>query len=159
MKKLVILFLLVFSVSLLNAQNMERYLELLRMDIETEKERIITEAMKLNDEESVKFWPLFREYDFEMNKLNDEVLRIIKYYSDNYQTMVDERARELMNMSFDVNEKKSKLRRDYFKKFDKLLGATKAARFIQVERQLDQLITLQITVRLPFFKKPSDDIK
>jgi hypothetical protein len=138
---------------------MERYLELLRMDIETEKERIITEAMKLNDEESVKFWPLFREYDFEMNKLNDEVLRIIKYYSDNYQTMVDERARELMNMSFDVNEKKSKLRRDYFKKFDKLLGATKAARFIQVERQLDQLITLQITVRLPFFKKPSDDIK
>ena len=118
MRKLIVL-LIVFSVSLLNAQNMERYLELLRKDIETEKVRIITEAMKFNDEESVKFWPLFREYEFEMAKLNDEVLRIIKYYSDNYQTMVDKRARELMNMSFDVNEKKSKLRREYFMKFDK----------------------------------------
>jgi hypothetical protein len=158
MRKLIVL-LIVFSVSLLNAQNMERYLELLRMDIETEKVRIITEAMKFNDEESVKFWPLFREYEFEMTKLNDEVIRIIKYYSDNYQTMVDKRARELMNMSFDVNEKKSKLRREYFMKFDKMLGATKAARFIQVERQLDQLITLQVSVRLPLIKKASDDIK
>ena len=158
MRKLIVL-LIVFSVSLLNAQDMERYLELLRMDIETEKVRIITEAMNFNDEESVKFWPLFREYEFEMAKLNDEVIRIIKYYSDNYQTMVDKRARELMNMSFDVNEKKSKLRREYFMKFDKMLGATKAARFIQVERQLDQLITLQVSVRLPLIKKASDDIK
>ena len=158
MRKLIVL-LIVFSISLVNAQNMERYLELLRMDIKTEKVRIITEAMKLNDEESQKFWPLYREYDLKMTELNDEVLRIIKYYADNYQVMVDQRARELMNMSFDVNEKKSKLRRDYFKKFDKMLGATKAARFIQVERQLDQLITLQISVRLPLIKKASDEIK
>ena len=158
MKKLIVL-LIVFSVSLLSAQDMERYLELLRMDIKTEKVRIITEAMKLNDEESQKFWPLYREYDLKMTELNDEVLRIIKSYADNYQVMVDQRARELMNMSFDVNEKKSKLRRDYFKKFDKMLGATKAARFIQVERQLDQLITLQISVRLPLIKKASDEIK
>lgn len=158
MRKLIVL-LIVFSISLVNAQNMERYLELLRMDIKTEKVRIITEAMKLNDQESEKFWPLYREYDLKMTELNDEVLRIIKSYADHYQTMVDQRARELMNMSFDVNEKKSKLRKDYFKKFDKMLGATKAARFIQVERQLDQLITLQISVRLPLIKKASDEIK
>ena len=158
MRKLIVL-LIVFSISLVNAQNMERYLELLRMDIKTEKVRIITEAMKFNDQESQKFWPLYREYDLKMTELNDEVLRIIKSYADHYQTMVDQRARELMNMSFDVNEKKSKLRKDYFKKFDKMLGATKAARFIQVERQLDQLITLQISVRLPLIKKASDEIK
>ena len=158
MKKLFVL-LIVFSVSLLSAQDLERYLELLRTDLKAQKVAIISDAMKFTDVESEKFWPLYREYDLKMTKINDDILRMIKDYADNYETMVDKRAKDLMNTSFDLFEKKSKLRKKYFKKFDKLLGSTKAARFIQVERQIDQLITLQISMELPLIKKPSDMIK
>jgi hypothetical protein len=144
---------------MLNAQNAERYLELLRSDVKTQKVAIISEAMKFNDAESEKFWPLYREYDLKMTEINDKILRMIKEFADNYQTMVDKRAKTLINTSFDLFEDKTKLRKKYFKKFDKMLGSTKAARFIQVDRQLDQLITLQISTELPLIRKSSDTIK
>jgi len=158
MKKLIVL-LVVFSVSLLSAQNMDRYIELLRTDLKTQKVAIITDAMKFTPEESEKFWPLYREYDLKMSKIDDKILKLIKEYSENYETMVDKRAKDLMNTNLDLAEDKIDLRKEYFKKFDKILGSTKAARFIQIDNQLDQLISVQISTQLPLIRKPSDVIK
>jgi hypothetical protein len=158
MKKLLVL-LIVFMVSQLNAQNIDRYLELLRTDLKAQKTAIITEAMKFTPEESEKFWPLYREYDLEMTKIEDGILKLIKEYYDNYETMVDKRARDLMNTFLDLSQDKVKLRKKYFKKFDKILGATKAARFMQVDNQLDELISVQIATQVPLIRKPSDVIK
>lgn len=158
MKKLVIL-IVVFFVALLNAQEIDRYLELLRSDLKAQKVAIITEAMKFTSEESEKFWPLYREYELKRSKIDDKILKLIKEYAESYETMVDKRARDLMNTNLDLAEEKIDLRKEYFKKFDKILGATKAARFIQIDNQLDQLISVQISTQLPLIRKPSETIK
>ncbi len=158
MKKLVIL-IVVFFVTLLNAQEIDRYLELLRSDLKAQKVAIITEAMKFTSEESEKFWPLYREYELKRSKIDDKILKLIKEYAESYETMVDKRARDLMNTNLDLAEEKIDLRKEYFKKFDKILGATKAARFIQIDNQLDQLISVQISTQLPLIRKPSETIK
>lgn len=158
MKKLLVLTVLL-AATFSYAQDIDSFIELLRMDVKTQKAAIITDAMELTDEESEKFWKVYREFDAEMAKINDERVALIKDYANSFDKMVDETAKKLANKSFKINEDKTKLRKKYFNKFEKEIGAVKAARFFQVERQIDILIDTQISSELPLIQKPSDMIK
>jgi hypothetical protein len=153
MKKVIIFLILVLSMSLF-AQ--EDFIELLRQDLKTQKVAIITEAMEFTEEESNVFWPVYRKYDFELTKLGDENLAIIKEYAANYENMTNEKAKELMDRSIKYREDVLKLRKKYFKEFQKVLPVIKAARFMQVENQIGLLIDLQIASELPLVSAPED---
>jgi len=153
MKKLLILFVLVFAFSL---QAQDDFIELLRQDLKTHKVAIITETMNFTEEESNVFWPVYREYDFEASKLADERLAIIKDYAENYEKMTDVKAKELMDRSIKLEEKRLKLRKKFYKKFQKVLPAIKATRFIQVDNQISLLLNLQIASELPLVEAPEE---
>jgi hypothetical protein len=153
MKKLLILFVLVFSFSL---QAQDDFIELLRQDLKTQKVAIITETMNFTEEESNVFWPVYRKYDFEASKLADERLAIIKDYAEHYEMMTDEKAKELMDRSIKLEEKRLKLRKKFYKEFQKVLPAIKATRFIQVDNQMSLLLNLQIASELPLVEAPDE---
>jgi hypothetical protein len=154
MRKLAILFLLVFSMSL-SAQ--DDFIELLRHDLKTEKVAIITEAMEFTDAESGAFWPVYRKYDYDLSKLGDERIAIIKEYAANFENMTDEKAKELMERSLKNQEDVAKLKKKYFKEFQKVLPAIKAARFMQVDRQISLLVDLQIAAEMPLVSAPDEE--
>ena len=66
------------------AENLHAYIELLRSDLRSQKIAIITEVMQFTEDEDTKFWPVYREYETELAKLNDERLALIKDYAANY---------------------------------------------------------------------------
>ncbi|UCF65410.1 MAG: hypothetical protein JSW33_06155 [bacterium] len=153
MKKFVILFLLVSSVSLFAQDD---FIELLRQDLKTQKVAVITETMNFTEAESNAFWPVYREYDFEATKLADERLAIIKDYAQNFENMTDVKAKELIDRSMKNQENRLKLRKKYFKEFLKVLPGIKAARFAQVENQIGLLLDLQIAAELPLVEAPEE---
>ena len=153
MKKVIILLILVLTMSLFAQDD---FIELLRQDLKTQKVAIITEAMEFTEDESNAFWPVYRKYDFELTKLGDENLAIIKDYAANYENMTNEKAKELMDRSIKYRENVLKLRKKYFKEFQKVLPAIKAARFIQVENQIGLLVDLQIASELPLVAAPEE---
>ncbi|MCK5086118.1 MAG: hypothetical protein KAQ90_01300 [Melioribacteraceae bacterium] len=134
--------------SILSAQT-DSYIEILRSDFKAEKVAIITAVMEFTDTESEKFWPVYREYELKRAELGDQTLKLIKNYAENYETMSDEKAKELVNNSFDINEDKLDLKKKYFKKISKAVGIKKAAKFIQLDNQFDVLVDFQITSELP----------
>ena len=127
----------------------EKYIELLRQDIKKEKVGIITEVMDFTEEQTGIFWPIYREYDLELTKIGDEWLAMIKDYAEHYQTLTDEKAKELMEKAFQLQQKRIKLRRAYFKKMDKVLPSKVVAKFFQLERQIILLLDLKIASELP----------
>jgi hypothetical protein len=135
-----------------DAGNLRAFVELARSDLKTQKALIIAENLPMTDEEAAEFWPLHREYEGELSKLNDQKLALIVRYAKNYQTMTDQEAGELANGSFDLEAKKTDLKRKYFKKFTKIMPATKAARFFQLENQLNMALDLQVAAALPLIK-------
>ena len=153
MKKLVILFLLLSSMSLFAQDD---FIELLRQDLKTQKVAVITETMNFTEAESNAFWPVYREYDFEATKLADERLAIIKDYAANFENMTDVKAKELIERSMKNQENRLKLRKKYFKEFLKVLPAIKAARFAQVDNQIGLLLDLQIASELPLVEAPEE---
>ena len=127
----------------------EQYLELLRQDVRTEKVAIITEAMNFADAEGEAFWPIYREYDLENSKLYDGLIALIKDYAANFESMTDEKAKELVKASFKFQSDELKLRKKYHGKFEKALSPIRATQFSQIENRISLLIRLQISAQLP----------
>jgi hypothetical protein len=130
----------------------DAYIELLRSDIRAKKVAIITEVMQFTDAQARAFWPVYREYDLELSKIGDTRVELIEDYARNYETMTDEKAKELIQEALKLEGRRTKLKRKYFRKFDKALPSKTVAKFLQLENQIDLLIDLQIASELPLIK-------
>lgn len=130
-------------------KNIQEYIVLLRENLRDEKGEILGGVMQLNGNEAAKFWPIYDQYSVELNKLNDLRLENIKSYAHSYAQMTDEQADRLTKQAFDFRRQRTDLLAKYYERVKEAMGATTAARFLQVENQLLSLIDLQIDCRLP----------
>jgi hypothetical protein len=127
-------------------------MELARADIRTQKSFILAQNLPLTDSEAEAFWPLQREYDFEFTKLLDRRYAAIIQFAKQYGSMTDPQAITLAKASFDIESERTGLKKEYFEKFCKVVPALKAARFFQIENQLNLVLDLQVAASLPLLK-------
>ena len=132
--------------------NLRAYVELLRSDLRTEKVAIITEMMQFSEDEDTKFWPIYREYETQLSKLNDDRLAGIKQYALSYDKMTDDIADRLAHTALDLEGRRHDLKAQFYEKFKSALSPKTAARFLQVENQLLLLLDLQIASSLPIIQ-------
>ncbi len=151
-KLLLIIIVLLLANTVSYGEGVDAYIELLKSDMRTQKVAVITEAMQFTDEESSAFWPVHREYELELSEIIDDRIELIKDYAQNYDNLTDEKARKLAKKVFALEKRRTKLKKKYFRKFDRTLSATIAAKFIQVENQINLLLDLQIASELPLIK-------
>jgi len=119
MKKTVIsLFLLVLSVGAF-AQTTDDYIEVMRSVLKTEKKVAIAEAMQLTEAESEPFWNLYNEYNQKMYLIQNNRIKAIKEYANNFENLSDEKADEIWNLMLDFKTDSVKLEKTYYKKFKK----------------------------------------
>jgi hypothetical protein len=157
MKRVYLILALIVGLTLLHMtafaqQSVDSYIELLRSDLRTQHAAIITQAMQFTEEEAAGFWPVYREYEADLRKLNDEKLLLIKDYLRNYHQMTDEKAKELADRWFKWEKTRANFKKKYFKKFQKALPPITMARFMQVEYRILMLVDLQIASELPLIK-------
>jgi hypothetical protein len=153
MKKLLfIIIVLLLANTVSYGKGVDAYIELLKSDMRTQKVAVITEAMQFTDKESSAFWPVYKKYEFELSEILDDRIELIKNYVQNYDNLTDEKARQLAKKVFALEKRRTKLKKKYFKRFEKALSSTIAAKFIQVENQINMLIDLQIASELPLIK-------
>jgi hypothetical protein len=135
-----------------DAGNLRAFVELARKDIMLQKATIVAANLPLTEAEAAEFWPIHREYEAELSKLNDRKLELaIKFITQQGQ-MTDEQARMLAKNVFSMEEQRTALKREYFSKFQKAVPATKAARFFQIENQLNMVLDLRLAAAMPEIK-------
>ena len=132
--------------------NLRAFIELVRADLQTEKATIIAENIEFTEDEAFEFWPLHRDYTRELNKLLDQRLNLIRKHIANFESMSDQQAEQLAKDVFDLEGKRLKLKRTWFKKFAKAIPARKAAQFFQLENQLNAALDLRVAASLPLIK-------
>jgi hypothetical protein len=136
-------------------RNTQAYIELLRSDVRQQKAELMGAVMQLSAADAAKFWPIYKEYDAELNKLNDLRVANIQEYARTYGQMTDEKADELIQNGLKYRKQRSELLAKYYDRVKQQLGATTAARFVQVEDQLLLIIDLQIDSSLPIVGEAS----
>jgi len=135
-------------------QDVDSFIALLRSDIAAEKQAMITDVMDFTEAEAAAFWPAYRTYQYELQKLGDEYVAIIKDYAAHFDTLSDEKAVELTERTFKFEQSRLKLRQTTFKQMCQLIPAVKAARWMQAENQIGSLIDLQVAANMPLAEVP-----
>jgi hypothetical protein len=129
--------------------NTREYIILLRKNVSAEKAVLLGGVMQFDAEDAAKFWPIYRDYDAELNKLNDLRVANIQEYVRTYTEMTDEKADELIKRAMTYQQQRDELLARYYERVKQELGAITAARFVQVEHQLLTIIDLKIDSSLP----------
>ena len=129
--------------------NIRAYIELLRTDTRKAKTQIVSDVMALDADQAARFWPIYKEFEGEFAGIGDKIIALVKRYAENYTEMTDAAADQLANQVLSIEQERNALKKKYYDRFKQGVGAVTAARFLQVENQLERIIDLQVTARLP----------
>jgi len=86
--------------------------ELTRDVIKGERKAIIAGTLNMTAEESQAFWPVYRDYENDISKVNDRLLAVIKDYAKNYDILTDEQAKTIPQSEGRSSESEEVLREE-----------------------------------------------
>ena len=153
MRKLLFLLAgLIFGTTLFS-QTVDDYMEVQRAALKTEKKAVVADAMQLTDQESSVFWPMYNEFNDKMYTLNTKKYNMIKDFAEHFDTMSDEKAIEITAEALKIDQEVLNLKKQYFKKFQKILSGKQVLRYFQVENKIKALIDAQIASEIPLLEK------
>lgn len=130
-------------------KNIQAYVALLRTDVRKAKSQVISEVMQFDSGQAAKFWPIYKDFETESTKIGDSIQALVKDYVTNYDQMTPEVADRMANKLLDVEQQRHDLKKKYYGRLKGALDAVTAARFLQVENQLEKLLDLRLAAQLP----------
>ena len=110
--------------------------------VERKRNFVVIANLDLTEEEGKKFWPLYDEYRIKIREVRMRRLELIQNYAERFNAdTVDEKFADDAILEFlDIQSDTVKVRKRYWKKFRRIIPASKAARFYQLENKMDSEI-------------------
>jgi hypothetical protein len=127
----------------------ETEIALTRQVIQTKRQAIVADTLKLPDDEARVFWPLYREYREAMAKVEDRTYKLMRDFVANYETLTDKQAEDMLNEYLTIQTDELELKKKHVKKFSKDLPAKTAVRFFQLENKMDGIVRVQLAAQIP----------
>lgn len=109
--------------------------------------------MPLKEREAKLFWPIYAEYEKELNELRSRQFSLIKEYIDNYDDLSEKKTSELLKNSLESQQGRVDLDKKYYELLTTEINPKTAVRFFQVNDQIELMLRLQIWSQLPLVKK------
>ena len=124
-------------------------MEVARTTYKVDRQAFLAKHLQLTENESAAFWPLYRQYRAEMEKLGDRLLKLVLEYADAYPNVPDDRARQMLKDYTALEKELVDTRASYLKKAGKVLPAATVLRWAQLENRLDLGLRLQMAQAIP----------
>ena len=152
MKQILLFAFALFMTLSSTGQTENDYLEMSRSVLKVEKKAAIADVMKLTESESQPFWNLYNDYQGKLYTIQNKRIALIKVFAENYESLSNEKADELMVNYMKYQNELLKLKKSYYKKFKKILPAGKAARFFQAENKIETLVNAELALQIPMIE-------
>ena len=117
MKKLVLIFLIIFSGAQLSAQESDR--EAQRERIKALKVAFFTQELNLNDKVAEKFWPIYNKYEKERRDLHKREHIDL----ENVECISEDEASNLLNEFLSVENEEYKIKKQLFRDLKEIISA------------------------------------
>ena len=127
-------------------------MDIVRAAIRAEKKVLVAENMQLTETEAKAFWPVYEEYETAMKGIGDRTVKLIENYATIHQVMTDDGAAKLLKEFMSIQSERLKLLESFLPKFQKVLPATKVARFYQIENKVRAVVDYDIASEIPLIK-------
>ena len=130
-----------FSISPAEAQGLltQKDIAAAKEVVERKRNFVVIANLDLTEEEARKFWPLYEEYRLKIREVRVRRLELIQKYAErfNADTVDEDFADDAILEFLDIQSDTVKVRKRYWKKFRRIIPASKAARFYQLENKMD----------------------
>jgi flagellar motor switch protein FliG len=126
-------------------------MEILRDKIKADKKLLVAENLGLSESEAKVFWPVYEEFQKELEALNQRLGKAIQSYAQEYnaKTLTDEKAKTLMTEALAIEEAEVALKKKYLDRLNGVIPAIKAARYLQIENKIRALIRFDLAANIP----------
>jgi hypothetical protein len=126
-------------------------LEIIHEKLKADKKLIVSQYMELTEAEANKFWPVYEDYQKDLQKNNERLLRLLQSYAADYnnKSLTDEKAKKLLDEWIAFEQDEAKRRSAYAPKVLQALPAKKAARYLQIENEYRILLRYELAGTVP----------
>jgi hypothetical protein len=118
-------------------------------DLKADRQAVVAANLPLSEGEAKGFWPAYKEYRGEIEKLGERMAKLIAAYAANFQSMDDTKADAFFKEWMALERDKVTVREKYVPKIRGVLPAQKAARFFQIENKLDAIVNVALASEIP----------
>lgn len=126
-------------------------LEIIHEKLKADKKLIVAKYMELTESEAKKFWPVYDEYQSDLQKSNERLLRLLESYATDYKnkSLTDEKAKKLLDEWTAFEQDEGKRRSAFAPKVLQALPVKKAARYLQIENEYRILLRYELATTVP----------
>ncbi len=126
-------------------------MQILRDKIKADKKLVVATNMQLTESEAKGFWPIYEAYQKDLEKINERAAAMIKDYADawNTKSMDNKKAKKLTSDFLALQAAELKQMQSYVPKLNKVLPATKVARYLQLENKIRTIIKYEAAREIP----------
>jgi hypothetical protein len=126
-------------------------MQILRDKIKADKKLVVAANMQLTESEAKGFWPVYDAYQKDLEAINKRAAELIKSFADTWNTnsMNNEKAKKLTSKFLAIQADEVKLMKSYVPKLNKVLPATKVARYLQIENKIRVIVKYELADAIP----------
>jgi len=124
-------------------------LQIIHEKLKADKKLIVSKYMELTESEAKNFWPVYEEYQTDLQKIYDRMGSLLKSYAAEYKSLTDEKAKTLLDDWLSLEQDDAKRRQSYVPKILKALPGKKAARYLQIENEFHILLNYDLAATVP----------
>lgn len=126
-------------------------LEIIHEKLKADKKLIVAKYMELTESEAKRFWPVYDQYQKDLQQSNDRLFRLLESYATDYKnkSLTDEKAKKLLDEWIAIEQDEGKRRSTFAPRVLKALPAKKAARYLQIENEFRILLRYDLAAVVP----------
>jgi hypothetical protein len=126
-------------------------LDIIHDKLKADKKLIVAKYMELTESEAKKFWPVYDEYQKDLQKSNERLRNLLESYAADYKakSLTDEKAKRLLDEWIAFDQDDSKRRGAFAPKVLQALPSKKAARYLQIENEFRILLRYELAATVP----------
>jgi hypothetical protein len=148
-KHLILAMAILLAGSATKAQTSDPESDYIRKTYSKDKKTLVSDYMTLNMQDSLKFWPIYADYEVKRQKLASIRIDLITQYVNGYNSLTPDATDKLITASFDNNISLDELNSDYYQRMKKAVGAVNSAKYMQLEIYLQTMWKAIVQSNIP----------
>ena len=129
-------------------------MQILREKIKADKKLLVAANMDLTESEAKSFWPIYDQYQKDLQKINQRIVKVIESYAEDYRglSLTNDKARKLIDEALAIDKAEADLKSAYAPKLTGVLPARKAMRYLQIENKIRAVVRYDIASGVPLVR-------
>jgi len=129
-------------------------MQILRDKIKADKKLVVASNMELTESEAKNFWPIYDEYQKELQKINRRIVSVLDSYAADFRnkSLTDDGAKKLIDEANAIDQAEVNLKSTFAPKLSKALPAIKVARYLQIENKIRAVVKYDLAQGVPLVK-------